>query len=105
MADPVRNRFCRYQLRSLDVDGAHVFYSALFGDRFWTGGVELAPLPAAAAARGVPGYWLGHIATDDVVRRCTGSSTRARPGWDRRHQMAATRAASCCAIRSAPSSP
>jgi predicted enzyme related to lactoylglutathione lyase len=67
VAEHVGNRFTRYQLRSTDVNGARDFYRALFGDRFWSGGVELAPLPAAAAARGVPGYWLGHIAVDDVV--------------------------------------
>ena len=61
------NRFCRYELRSLDVDGAHAFYRRVFGGDFWADGLEVVPLPAAAAARGVPGYWLGHIGVDDVV--------------------------------------
>ena len=59
--------FCRYELRSTDVDAAREFYAALLGDDFWGAGVDIAPLPAAAAARGVPGYWLGHIAVEDVV--------------------------------------
>ena len=59
--------FCRYELRSTDVEAARDFYAALFGDGLWGSGIDLAPLPAAAAARGVPGYWLGHIAVDDVV--------------------------------------
>jgi len=60
------NPFCHYQLRSTDVDGARAFYAELFGADFWRD-VEVAPLPAAAVGRGVPGYWLGHIAVDDVV--------------------------------------
>ena len=61
------NRFCRYELRSTDVDGARAFYANLLGRDFWGDGLDVAPLPAAAAARGVPGYWLGHIAVEDVV--------------------------------------
>ena len=61
------NRFCRYELRSTDVDGARAFYADLLGRHFWGDGLDVAPLPAAAAARGVPGYWLGHIAVEDVV--------------------------------------
>jgi predicted enzyme related to lactoylglutathione lyase len=59
--------FCRYELRSTDVGAAREFYAALFGDGFWGAGVDISPLPAAAAARGVPGYWLGHLAVEDVV--------------------------------------
>ena len=59
--------FCRYELRSTDVDAAREFYTALFGDGIWGAGVDITPLPAAAAARGVPGYWLGHLAVEDVV--------------------------------------
>jgi predicted enzyme related to lactoylglutathione lyase len=61
------NRFCRYQLRSLDLDGARSFYSQVFGDDFWGNCIDAVPLPAAAAARGVPGYWLGHVGVEDVV--------------------------------------
>jgi predicted enzyme related to lactoylglutathione lyase len=60
-------RFCRYELRSLDVDGARSFYSQVFGHDFWGRGIDVSPLPAAAAARGVPGYWLGHVGVEDVV--------------------------------------
>jgi len=63
----ISNRFCRYELRSTDVDTAREFYAALFGDGFWGADLDIAQLPAAAAARGVPGYWLGHLAVDDVV--------------------------------------
>ena len=98
------NRFCKYQLRSLDVDGARAFYSDLLGGGFWGDGVDVSPLPAAAAARGVPGYWLGHIGVEDVVppmyRFLEAGATRLgapRP-------MDAIRTVSCCAIRSAPTS-
>jgi uncharacterized protein len=61
------NRFCRYELRTTDVDGARAFYSDLFGDGFWARGIEVVPLPPPLAARGVPPNWLGHIGVDDVV--------------------------------------
>lgn len=61
------NRFCRYELRSTDVDGARTFYSDLLGRDFWGDTIDVASLPAAAAARGVPGYWLGYVAVEDVV--------------------------------------
>ena len=61
------NRFRRYELRTTDLEGARAFYADLFGDRFWAGAIEVAALPAAAAARGAPPYWLGHVAVEDVV--------------------------------------
>lgn len=61
------NRFCRYELRTTDVEGASSFYGELFGDDFWGRGVETAALPAPLAARGVPAHWLGHIGVEDVV--------------------------------------
>jgi uncharacterized protein len=61
------NRFSRYQLRTTDVDGARAFYTELFGASFWKGGVDVQPLPAAAAARGATPHWLGHIGVDDAV--------------------------------------
>ena len=61
------SRFSRYVLRSLDVDAARDFYRQVFTSEFWRNGIDVAPLPARAAARGVPGYWLGHIGVDDPV--------------------------------------
>lgn len=61
------NRFCHYVLRSLDVDDARVFYKSVFGPDFWRSAIDIEPLPARAAARGVPGYWLGHVGVEDVV--------------------------------------
>jgi len=61
------SRFDRYELRTTDVDGARAFYRAIVGDGFWTTGIDVAPLPAPALARGVPPYWLGHIGVEDVV--------------------------------------
>jgi uncharacterized protein len=61
------SRFCRYQLRTTDVEGARAFYTDLFGEDFWGRGVDVVPLPPALAARGVPANWLGHIGLDDVV--------------------------------------
>ncbi len=61
------NRFCRYELRTTDVDAARAFYSNLLGARFWEDNVDAGELPAQAAARGAPPHWLGHIGVDDVV--------------------------------------
>ena len=61
------SRFDRYELRTTDVEGARAFYREIFGDGFWTTGIDVAPLPAPALARGVPPYWLGHIGVEDVV--------------------------------------
>ncbi len=78
--------FCRYELRSTDVDAAREFYAALFGDGFWGAGVDISPVPAAAAARGVPGYWLGHLAVADVVPPMyrffdAGAAPKERVAW------------------------
>lgn len=62
------NAFCRYQLRTTDLDSARRFYTALFGARFWRDGIDNSTLPAQAAARGAPAHWLGHIAVGDVQR-------------------------------------
>jgi predicted enzyme related to lactoylglutathione lyase len=61
------NPFCRYELRTTDVEGAQAFYADLFGADFWRDAIEVQPLPAAASARGAPPHWLGHILVDDVV--------------------------------------
>jgi predicted enzyme related to lactoylglutathione lyase len=62
------NRFCRYELRTSDVDDGERFYRELFGADFWGNGIDVVPLPAQAAARGAVPHWLGHISTQDVVR-------------------------------------
>ena len=59
--------FCRYELRTADVEGAHAFYADLFGADFWSDGIEVRPLPSAAVARGAPPHWLGYVHVDDVV--------------------------------------
>jgi len=61
------NRFCRYELRTTDVDAARAFYRDLLGARFWEDSISLGELPAQAAARGAPPHWLGHIGVHDVV--------------------------------------
>ena len=61
------NRFCHYELRTIDVEAARVFYSDLLGWHFWGEGIEVVPLPAQASARGAPPHWLGHIGVDDVT--------------------------------------
>jgi uncharacterized protein len=61
------NAFCRYELRTTDVDAAQAFYTDLFGTDFWRDGIGVRPLPAPAVARGAPAHWLGHVLVDDVV--------------------------------------
>jgi uncharacterized protein len=61
------NRFCRYELRTTDVEGARAFYRNLLGADFWGDAIDVRPLPAHAAAAGAPAHWLGHIGVDDVV--------------------------------------
>ena len=61
------HRFCRYELRTVDVDAARAFYLDVFGGNFWGRGIEVAQLPAEAAARGAPAHWLGHVGVEDVV--------------------------------------
>jgi uncharacterized protein len=61
------NRFCRYELRTTDVDAARAFYAHLLGPQFWGNAVDVQPLPSPAARRGAPAHWLGHIGVDDVV--------------------------------------
>jgi uncharacterized protein len=78
------NRFVRYQLRTTDVDSAREFYDALLGPAFWRDGIDVAPLPKQAAARGAPPHWLGHIGVEDVVgtalRFASCGATQLGPG-------------------------
>ena len=59
-------RFCRYRLRTTDVEGASAFYRELLGARFWGDVIDVVQLPAAVAARGAPAHWLGCIGVEDV---------------------------------------
>lgn len=61
------NAFCRYELRTTDVESAYAFYTDVFGADFWKDGIQVRPLPAPAIARGAPPHWLGHIQVEDVV--------------------------------------
>lgn len=61
------NRFCRYELRTTDVEAGRAFYRELFGAEFWSAGLDVVPLPPRAAAAGAPSNWVGHIGVDDVV--------------------------------------
>jgi predicted enzyme related to lactoylglutathione lyase len=62
--------FCRYSLRTLDVDAARAFYSEVLGLDFSVppekSGIEAWPLHEQARARGAPAHWLGHVAVADV---------------------------------------
>jgi predicted enzyme related to lactoylglutathione lyase len=58
----VVKRFCRYELRTTDVAAGRVFYAAVLGE----GELDVVPLPEAAAARGAPAHWLGHLGVEDV---------------------------------------
>ena len=55
-------RFCRIELRTIDVPAARLFYRALLGDD----GADIVPLPAEAIARGARPHWLGHLGVADV---------------------------------------
>ncbi len=55
-------RFCRYELRTTDVAAARAFYAAVLGEDTR----DIVPLPEAAAARGAPAHWLGHLGVDDI---------------------------------------
>jgi uncharacterized protein len=61
-----KNRFCRYELRTTDLNAARAFYTDVLGSDLWGPDVCLAPLPERAAAMGAPAHWLGHLGVDDV---------------------------------------
>lgn len=64
--------FCRYVLRTSNVDAAREFYAQAIGLAVPLGGtassssLEVWPLHERARARGAPPHWLGHIAVDDL---------------------------------------
>jgi predicted enzyme related to lactoylglutathione lyase len=70
----LRDMFCRYALRTIDVDGARRFYSEAIGLSLPPEGssesslLEVWPLHERARALGAPPHWLGQIAVEDVDR-------------------------------------
>jgi uncharacterized protein len=57
-------KFCRFELRTIDVSAARAFYTPLLGhDR-----TVIWPLHEQAIARGARSHWLGYVAVDDVER-------------------------------------
>lgn len=60
-------RFSRFTLRTTDLDRSREFYAAVLGAAFWGPDVVAVPLPTAAAARGAPPHWLGHVGVHDVA--------------------------------------
>src|SRR5688572_19477924 len=64
--------FCRYSLRTTDVDGGRRFYEEAIGLSLPAGEspdasrLEAWPLHERALAQGVPAHWLGHLAVNDV---------------------------------------
>lgn len=67
------SRFCRYELRTTNVDGATEFYAALFGRR----DLIIRELPVGARARGAPAHWLGYLSTVEA-----GGSIVALQRWN-----------------------
>lgn len=61
------HRFCRYDLRTTDVERARSFYGELLGHDFLGDGISVGPLPPHVAARGAPAHWLGHILVNDAA--------------------------------------
>lgn len=63
--------FCRYVLRSTDVDAGRRFYADALDLELPSGGtaeslLEAWPLHERARAMGAPSHWLGHLAVDDA---------------------------------------
>jgi len=55
-------KFCRFELRTTDVEAARVFYPRILGhDR-----AVIWPLHEQALARGAKPHWLGYLGVDDV---------------------------------------
>ncbi|MEY4577379.1 MAG: hypothetical protein RL701_2082 [Pseudomonadota bacterium] len=56
------SRFCRYELRTTQVNAATEFYAALLGRR----DLIIRELPASARTRGAPAHWLGYLSTAEL---------------------------------------
>lgn len=65
-------RFVRLLHRAHDLAAARAFYAAVLGPV----ALEIASVPPAAAARGVPAHWLGAVGVDDVAGSLTGLLAR-----------------------------
>ena len=73
--------FCRYDLRTIDVEAARAFYADAIGLDFFQDRSILAvwPLHEQARARGAPPHWLGHVAVTDLdttVRQLLGRGSQ-----------------------------
>lgn len=66
----MRRMFCRYSLRTLDVEAAREFYREVVGLDFsaspTSSGIDIWPLHEQARARGAPPHWLGQLAVANV---------------------------------------
>ncbi len=57
-------RFCRFELRTIDVPAARAFYETVFGHDH----AAIWPLPEPARVRGAVPHWLGHLDLGDAPR-------------------------------------
>lgn len=70
---PMSPRFCRYELRTTNPNGAKVFYAALFGRE----DLIIRELPISARTRGAPAHWLGYLSA-----AATGGSLVTLQRWN-----------------------
>lgn len=59
--------FCRYELRTTDVDAARAFYKEAIGLDLYLSPLTVWPLHEQARARGAPAHWLGSIGVTDLA--------------------------------------
>ncbi|HKQ67789.1 MAG TPA: VOC family protein [Polyangiaceae bacterium] len=62
----VASKFCRYELRTTDLNAARAFYTNVLGEDLWGADVTMAPLSERALAMGGCPHWLGHVGVDDA---------------------------------------
>ena len=72
------SRFCRYELRTINVSAATEFYAALLGRR----DLISHELPVSARTRGAPAHWLGYLSTAEL-----GGSIVALQRWNKHGAM------------------
>lgn len=78
MLHPMSSRFCRYELRTTEVNAATDFYAALLGRR----DLIARELPVSARSRGAPAHWLGYLSTAEL-----GGSIVALQRWSEHGAM------------------